>query len=358
MRRIRRRLRAAGLLALAGSLLAGLAFTAPTANGTTASATAGGEPPQFIVVSFDGGGSIEAWKRFRAVMNDTDSTMTVFLSGVYALPEQKAYLYDPPGHPRGTSAIGFSAAENVLPRMEQVRLAHAEGSEIGTHFNGHFCDGTGEGSWSTAQWLSDIRQAKSFLDHWRVNSGNTSAAPLGWDSSEIVGGRTPCLEGRRDQLFPAEVASGFRYDSSGEGSLRWPTRMSSGLWEIPMQDVRLAGSGRYVLSMDYNFYEAQSGASPASSSRYAGYRSQVLQTYRNAYRAVYNGNRAPLILGNHFSPFNGGIYLDALEAFLRETCARPNTRCVSFEQLTNWMEAQPASTLRALQARPTQSMAY
>jgi hypothetical protein len=346
MRTIRRSARRAGLLALVGSLLAGLAVTASSATGTTSNATAGGEPPQFIVVSFDGGGNIDAWKRFRDVMGDTGSNMTVFLSGVYLVPEQKAYLYDPPGHPRGTSAIGFAAAENVLPRMEQVRLAHAAGNEIGTHFNGHFCDGTGEGSWSTTQWLSDIRQMYSFLDNWRVNSGNTSAAPLGWNSSEIVGGRTPCLEGRRDQLFPAEAASGFRYDSSGEGSLRWPSHVSNGLWEIPMQDLRMAGSGREVLSMDYNFFEAQASGA------------QTLQTYRNAYRAVYNGNRAPLILGNHFSPFNGGTYLNALETFLRETCTKPNTRCVSFEQLVDWMDAQPTSTLRALQARGSQSMSY
>jgi len=143
MRTFRRRARVAGLVGLAASLLAGVTFIAPSATGTTTNTTAGGEPPQFIVVSFDGGGSIPAWQRFRDVMSDTDSTMTVFLSGVYVLPEQKAYLYDPPGHPRGTSAIGFSAAGNVLPRMTQVRLAHAEGNEIGTHFNGHFCDSTG-----------------------------------------------------------------------------------------------------------------------------------------------------------------------------------------------------------------------
>jgi hypothetical protein len=125
-----------------------------------------------------------------------------------------------------------------------------------------------------------------------------------------------------------------------------------------MQDLRMAGSGRSVLSMDYNFYDAQSGAVEAAPSRYAAMQAQTLQTYRNAYQAVSTGNRAPLILGNHFSPFNGGIYLDALDSFLRETCSQPNTRCVSFEQLVHWMEAQPAATRAALQARPAQSMSY
>jgi hypothetical protein len=358
MRTFRRKLRTAGLVALAGSLVAGLALTAPTATGTTYAATAGGEPPQFIVVSFDGGGSIDAWKRWRAVASRTDSTMTFFLTGLYLVPEQKASLYHPPGHPVGSSEVGFSAAENVRPRIEQIRAAHAAGHEIGTHFNGHFCGSTGVNHWSTSDWLSEIRQANSFLDNWRVNNNATDVAPLGWDSSEIVGGRTPCLEGKRSAMYPAFVANGYRYDASGEGPLRWPTRLSNGLWDIPQQVLRMAGSGREVLSMDYNFYDAQSGAVNGPASRRSAWYSQVLNTYRNAYRAVYNGNRAPLILGAHFNTWNGGIYADALYDFVAETCSKPNTRCVSFEQLVNWMEAQPSATLRALQARPTQSMSY
>ncbi|HUR74983.1 MAG TPA: hypothetical protein VMZ00_11960, partial [Sporichthya sp.] len=213
MRAIRQRLRTAGLLGLAGSLLAGLALMAPGANGTTTAA--GGEPPQFIVVSFDGGGSIAAWQRWRSLSSQVDATMTFFLTGLYLVPEQKAALYNPPGHRRGSSDVGFSAAGNVRPRIEQIRAAHAYGHEIGTHFNGHFCGSTGVARWSTTDWLSEIRQADSFLDNWRVNNNATDVAPLGWDSSEIVGGRTPCLEGTRSALYPAEVQSGFRYDASG-----------------------------------------------------------------------------------------------------------------------------------------------
>ncbi|HUR73222.1 MAG TPA: hypothetical protein VMZ00_03045, partial [Sporichthya sp.] len=190
------------------------------------------------------------------------------------------------------------------------------------------------------------------------NNNATDVAPLGWDSSEIVGGRTPCLEGTRSALYPAEVQSGFRYDASGVGSLRWPRRMANGLWDIPQQGLRMSGSGSSVLSMDYNFYALQSGAVDGSPARRSAWYSQVLDTYRNAYRATYNGNRAPLIFGAHFNTWNGGIYADALAQFVRETCTKPNTRCVSFEGLVNWMEAQPASTLAKLQARSTQSMTY
>ncbi|HUR01344.1 MAG TPA: hypothetical protein VM347_02285, partial [Nonomuraea sp.] len=333
MRKLRR-LRTAGLLGLSGSLLAGLALMAPGANGTAAAA--GGEPPQFIVVSFDGGGSIAAWQRWRALSSQVDATMTFFLTGLYLVPEQKAYLYSPPGRPRGSSEVGFSAAENVRPRVEQIRAAHAYGHEIGTHFNGHFCGSTGVARWSTSDWLSEIRQFNSFLDNWRVNNNATDVAPLGWGSGEIVGGRTPCLEGKRSAMYPAMVANGYRYDTSGEGTLRWPRRMSNGMWNIPPQTLRMAGSGSSVLSMDYNFYERQSGAVDGASSRRSAWYSQVLNTYRNAYKATYNGNRAPLIFGAHFNNWNGGIYADALADFVRETCTKPNTRCVSFEELVNW----------------------
>lgn len=357
MRTFRRKLRTGGLLGLAGALVAGLALVAPGANGTTAAA-AGGEPPQFVVVSFDGGGSIAAWQRWRALSTQVDATMTFFLSGVYLVPASKGHLYSPPRRPKGSSDIGFSLPGNVRPRMEQVRAARAEGHEIGTHYNGHFCGATGVQRWSTEDWLSEIRQFDSLLDNWRVNNDATDVTPVGWDSGVIQGGRTPCLEGNRAALFPAMVRSGYRYDTSGQGTLRWPGRMSNGMWDIPQQSLRMAGSGSPVLSMDYNFYERHSGAVDGSVSRRSAWHSQVLNTYRNAYRATYKGNRAPLILGAHFNTWNGGIYADALADFVRETCTKPNTRCVSFTELIDWMEDQPASVLAKLQARPTQSMTY
>ncbi len=356
MRTIRLKLRTGGLFALAGSLLAGLAMLSPTATGTTAAT--GGEPPQFIVVSFDGGGSIAAWQKWRSLSSQVDASMTFFLTGTYLVPEQKSYLYSPPRKPRGASEVGFSAAENVRPRMEQVRAARAEGHEIGTHYNGHFCGASGVQRWSTSDWLSEIRQFNSFLDNWRVNNNATSVTPLGWDSGVVVGGRTPCLEGNRAAMYPAMVANGYRYDTSNQGPLRWPSRMANGMWNIPQQSLRMAGTGVPVLSMDYNFFERHTGAVDGPASKRPAQYAQVLNTYRNAYRAVYNGNRAPLILGAHFNTWNGGIYAKALYDFVKETCTKPNTRCVSFTELVDYMEAQPASVRAKLQARPSQSMGY
>jgi hypothetical protein len=73
---------------------------------------------------------------------------------------------------------------------------------------------------------------------------------------------------------------------------------------------------------------------------------------------VYEGNRAPLILGNHFAPWNGGIYADALAEFLLATCDRPDTRCVSFTELIRWLEAQTPETLAKLRARGAAEMEH
>ena len=44
----------------------------------------------------------------------------------------------------------------------------------------------------------------------------------------------------------------------------------------------------------------------------------MLATYNDMYNATYNGNRAPLILGNHFNEWNNSAYANALTDFVLE----------------------------------------
>jgi hypothetical protein len=57
------------------------------------------------------------------------------------------------------------------------------------------------------------------------------------------------------------------------------------------------------------------------------------------------------VLGNHFNEWNNGAYRDALGAFVLETCGRPETRCVTYSELIDWMQAQTPRVLRRLQAQ-------
>jgi hypothetical protein len=88
-----------------------------------------------------------------------------------------------------------------------------------------------------------------------------------------------------------------------------------------MPYVYSPGFSDMVMAMDYNFWvKFNNGADqPASAPEL---RTKVRQTYDYMYDQTYNGNRAPLILGNHFNAWNNNAYEKALTSFLDDCAAR------------------------------------
>ncbi|MHB9859873.1 polysaccharide deacetylase family protein [Streptomyces sp. YIM S03343] len=316
----------------------------------------GQTPPQFVVFSWDGAGEVGngLFPRFLDLAKEHGAHMTFFLSGLYLLPESKKRLYNPPNNPRGASAIGYLADDHVKSTLTNVRRAWLEGHEIGTHFNGHFCAGSGTvGNWTPQQWRSEIEQAKSFVKKWRTNTGWTELPSLPFDyDKELVGGRTPCLLGQ-DRLLPTARSLGWRYDASSPGGRQvWPVKRQ-GLWDFPLQQVPFPGHSFEVLSMDYNMLANQSvNSTKAPAYNYPGWRTQAAQAYISGFRRAYESNRAPFFIGNHFEKWNGGIYMDAVEqAFkhiAREKEKGADVRLVSFRQFTDWIDAQKPEVLAKL----------
>ncbi|MEW2396368.1 hypothetical protein [Streptomyces sp. NPDC046862] len=311
---------------------------------------AGRKPPQFVVFSWDGAGedSQRLFSHFREVAKANNATMTYFLSGVYMLPGAKRDLYRPPRHEPGRSDIGFNDIRGIRDTVAQLRGAWLEGNEIGTHFNGHFCGpGGGVGEWSVADWKSEIAQAKAFVKSWKTNTGLVEEEPLPFDyDRELVGGRTPCLEGQENFMRAAREL-GFRYDTSGVADQVWPAR-KSGLWELSMQLVPVPGRAFETLTMDYNFYANQSGARAGAPSRHAYWGRQFRDGLLRGFERAYHGNRAPLIIGNHFESWNGGAYMRSVEETVKTVCTKAEVRCVSFRQLADWLDAQDPETLDRL----------
>ncbi|MFI6348831.1 hypothetical protein [Streptomyces sp. NPDC050560] len=309
----------------------------------------GERPPQFVVVSWDGAGSLDdgLFERFRGVAKDTGAHMTFFLSGLYLLPESKKHLYRPPNNPVGASDIGYLADGHIRNTIEQVSAAWREGHEIGTHFNGHFCSGSGSvAKWTPEMWESEISQAMSFVTSWKTNTGFTDLPALPFDyREELVGGRTPCLLGQ-DNLLVAAAARKWRYDASSPGGLQvWPTK-KHGLWDFPLQSVPFPGHHFEVLTMDYNMMANQSGNSTnGNTASRPGWLDTAHRSYKAGFQRAYDGNRAPMFVGNHFESWNGGIYMDAVEKFVRDVADMPDVRFVSFRELCDWLDAQSADTL-------------
>ncbi|MFJ8044923.1 hypothetical protein ACIRBX_30915 [Kitasatospora sp. NPDC096147] len=329
--------------------------TGPQPNQPTPEKLKPGErPPQFVVFSWDGAGELDnrLFTRFRALAKEHKASMTFFLSGIYLLPESKKDLYHPPQHRVGASDIGYLSDQHIHDTIEQLGAAWLEGHEVGTHFNGHFCGANGGGRWSPEEWDSEIQQAMDFVMNWKTNTGFTDLPALPFDyRKELIGARTPCLEGQRG-LLPTAAKRNWKYDSSGPGGTQvWPQKFQGGaLWDMPLQSVPFPGHSFQVLSMDYNIMYNQSGnntkGNPGS---YDAWRTQATGSLLAGFDRAYTSNRAPLYIGNHFEQWNGGIYMDAVEQTIRTIAAKPEVRMVSFRQLVEWLEVQDPAVLRKLQ---------
>ncbi|MEV6281799.1 hypothetical protein [Kribbella sp. NPDC051770] len=294
-----------------------------------------GKPPLFVVVSFDGAGDLALWSHWRTVAKQVDARMTFFLSGPYLYPEARKTDYKPPYKKPGASDIGWADAPKAIARATVLRQAIAEGHEIGTHANGHFCGKTGIDKWSATQWKAELDAFDTMVRNGpSLAAGKPLAAPF--DPSTVKGMRTPCLEGNRPAYRQVMRQRGMLYDASEPGYIAWPKK-EDGVWDFPLQSVDLAGTRKSTLTMDYNLWYAQTKARKAPLSHAPKLKAQVLATYRQALARSRAGNNPPLFLGNHFNRWNNSVYSDALTTFVTETCKQPDVKCVSNVELIAWL---------------------
>ena len=320
----------------------------------------GEKPPQFIVVSFDGVGWHEKWQHWFDVGKQVPFHFTGFLSGTYMLSDQTKMAYQGPGHSPGNSSISWNSPADLPVEIQDLNQAIDEGNEIGTHFNGHFCAGAepSGNQWTTADWNSELDSFFSLVKNVKANNPGVQMDDLKLTPNMVKGERTPCLEGKAEELFPALIAHNMSYDSSfTETGISWPKKSPQyGIWRLGMATFPINGTGKRQITMDYNFYYTQrnadsKGVTPEES---AGDQAQVLATYNDMYNATYNGNRAPLILGNHFNEWNNSAYANALTDFVVSKCGQPDTYCVPFRDLIAWMDVQDPAVLAQLQALPAE----
>jgi hypothetical protein len=317
---------------------------------------AGAKPPQFVVVSFDGACEDELFKHYLDLAERNSARFTFFLSGLCLLPDGKRNEYAPPLKDRGSSSIGFTAADDVPERIRNLTTAYERGHEIGTHALGHFCGAGGVGEWGPDHWRSELTQFDAFLDNWRTHLGPKLAADvpkLPFNSSVVEGIRTPCLQGNRDAMWPVWQEAGFTYDASNTGTVGWPKKIDGfELWEFPLQTIPVVGFDRGALSMDYNLMCVQNGCSTrADPPKVKQVEESTYQTYLQATTSACNGSRSPLFFGNHFNTWVGGAYRDALTRFVNDAKdACPDVQFVSNRDLVRWLSAQDPAVLQQLRA--------
>lgn len=329
---------------LAFSLLVSLCFFSSTFAAIS-------RPPQFVVMSFDNCTEIERWRQladFLDRMERQDKTIhfSFFVSGTNFLSDDHQHRYQGPKHASGEAEIPFGGTKaTIKERIALMNKLYLKGNEIGSHAVGHF-DGS---KWKSADWQKEFRAYQDLFDHMGVNNLLSPQATFAFPESDIAGFRAPYLAVNAD-LYKILKSNHFRYDASSIGyPTDWPTKQA-GLWQFNLVRLKIAGTDKKTISMDYNFYLAQSHAKEdPDAAHQILYRQQMLDTYMTYFLSNYHGNRAPLRIGHHFTNFQNGIYLEALLTFAERICGLPEVRCVSFKELADFMDQLSINDMDAYQ---------
>ncbi len=172
----------------------------------------------------------------------------------------------------------------------------------------------------------------------------------------VLGFRAPFLKFKKENLWPVLKKHGFIYDTSspdGGSPGTWPKKVD-GIWEYPLALLKIAGTNDHTMSMDYNFYyydqSKNIGPAQAEEQMYKSYMNYFMQSYySNGNGNGTQGNRAPIHIGHHYSGWNGAAYWKALKRFSTQVCGMPEVKCVTYKELTDFMNATPPETLKAYQ---------
>lgn len=299
--------------------------------------------PQFIVFSFDGSKSVDMLNQtldFERAMSAQGKPLhfTYFINAAYFMTKDTAGSYTGPGQKPGVTNIGYSNnAADIAARVATFNTAFAMGNEIGSHTVGHFV-GT---SWSREDWKQEFDSFNKVLGAVAQNNPSVKI-----DAPQFLGGitgfRAPDL-GANDNLYGVEREFNFAYDSSTVGRPgAWPFKDSNGIWRIPLTTVHVGASGRASIAMDYNFWLSESGGKNAAvkgSPQWNSFLTEVTKAYTDVFDTNYNGTRAPIIIGHHFSQWNDSVYWEAMKAFATEECGKPQVRCVTFSELVSYLNA-------------------
>lgn len=327
-------------------------------------------PPQFVLLAFDGSLNLDFWKTSQAFA-DTVLTkdingvpkklkFTYFVNPVYYIEKANKSVYSTPRLNKPLSCIGWSNPDGSFSERAQLtNQASMAGHEIASHANSH-CDASGSDKdnplfglpWSESDWTSEFNQFNNML--FNVFEVNKTKAPTGfvWNfkKEDIVGFRAPLLA-YTEGLWPTLQKFNYMYDTSKSSSpTYWPQRMSWGGWNFPLGEIKIAGTKRSTLSMDYNWLCYQSGceSKPDLTQEEADrFKNQVLESYKYYFNVNYFGNRAPIHIGHHFSQWNKGIYWAAMKEFANYTCSRPDVRCVTYKEYAHWLNQIPKENYEA-----------
>ena len=82
-------------------------------------------------------------------------------------------------------------------------------------------------------------------------------------------------------------------------------------------------------------------------------RARTTEVYDAVLDFVITGNRAPLVIANHFNNWSGNAFNPATADFMAAACPRADVQCVPFTTVVDWLELQTPGYRDAMRAEPT-----
>lgn len=306
--------------------------------------------PQFVLLSFDGSKSLEMWKdtrEFAKKMNNENKPLhfTYFINSIYFLTEKDKNIYTSPKGEMGQSLIGFSNSENdIVLRVNEIKKAYEEGNEIASHTAGHF-----PGQYLTKEeWAKEFSSFQNLILDIKKNNSNNENLDLSFLNGKIVGFRAPELS-VSNVMYKTLKDFNFIYDSSGIGFPdEQPKKDEYGIWDIPLNTIEIGEFRTPAISMDYSLWMLQSlGVNEAikGTALWDKYFLDVKNSYLKYFERNYKNNRAPVVIGNHFSLWNDGVYYEALKSFAEEVCGKPEVYCVTFKEYVKYLNTKNTEPL-------------
>jgi hypothetical protein len=317
-------------------------------------------PTQYVILAFDGSKNLSFWNDslnwadgMKTDQGKKPLRFTYFINPGYYVEYANKKVYSTPQLNKSLTCIGWSApADSTKERLRLTNLAFQKGHEIASHAVAH-CDQTGKDRgdpmygkpWSEADWGSEFDQFnKIFFNAAEINKIKEPPAML-ITQNDIVGFRAPKLA-YTDGLWPTLKRFNFRYDTSkSTDPTYWPQKMSWGGWNFPLARIKIAGTAKTTLSMDYNWVVYHSGGSSKPGLTAADrefFRKQMYDSYMFYFKKNYFGGRAPIHIGHHFSQWNDGAYWSAMKDFANEVCNRKEVLCVTYKEYADYLDGLPS----------------
>lgn len=300
--------------------------------------------PQFVLLSFDGSKSVEMWKdtlSFADNMKKEGSPVyfTYFINSSYLLAPENSNRYVAPNGEIGKSAIGF--AENlhfVDKRINEINKAIDSGHEIASHAVGHWSGDV----WTEDEWRKELISFSDFLFNFKENNPQKNfGESLRLVKSKMRGFRAPELSINKN-MYKALREEGYNYDSSEINIYdTWPYKDENMIWHIPISTIYLKGLNKNIIAVDYSIWVHQTDAENIlvkGTDAWNSALNDIVLGYMNHFNKNYNGNRAPMVIDNHFSLWNDGLYWEAMKEFAMKVCGKIDVHCSTFSDLVRYME--------------------